>query len=68
MVERFHDYLERSFLPGRTFSGPDDFNTQLQDWLADHEHPAAARVGLRPERSDRRRQAGDARVCRRSRR
>jgi hypothetical protein len=33
-VERFHDYLERSFLPGRTFTGPGDFNTQLQDWLA----------------------------------
>jgi len=33
IIERAHDYLERSFLPGRTFSGPDDFNTQLQDWL-----------------------------------
>lgn len=34
IIERAHDHLERSFLPGRTFSGPDDFNTQLQDWLA----------------------------------
>ena len=34
IIERAHDYLERSFLPGRTFSGPDDFNSQLQDWLA----------------------------------
>ena len=34
IIERAHDYLERSFLPGRTFAGPDDFNTQLQDWLA----------------------------------
>jgi transposase len=33
IVERAHDYLERSFLPGRTFTGPDDFNTQLQAWL-----------------------------------
>jgi transposase len=33
IIERAHDYLERSFLPGRTFTGPDDFNTQLQDWL-----------------------------------
>ena len=33
IVERAHDYLERSFLPGRTFTGPDDFNTQLQTWL-----------------------------------
>jgi transposase len=32
-IERLHDYLERSFLPGRTFTGPTDFNTQLQAWL-----------------------------------
>jgi transposase len=34
LVERFHDYLERSFLPGRTFSSPGEFNTQLQAWIA----------------------------------
>jgi transposase len=34
MIERAHDYLERSFLPGRTFTGPADFNTQLAAWLA----------------------------------
>ena len=33
LVERFHDYLERSFLPGRSFTGPEDFNGQLQQWL-----------------------------------
>lgn len=33
LIERCHDYLERSFLPGRTFSSPVDFNTQLQQWL-----------------------------------
>ena len=33
IIERAHDYLERSFLPGRSFAGPDDFNTQLQQWL-----------------------------------
>jgi transposase len=33
MIERFHDYLETSFLPGRTFTGPQDFNTQLTGWL-----------------------------------
>jgi transposase len=32
-IERLHDYLERSFLPGRTFTSPLDFNTQLRDWL-----------------------------------
>jgi transposase len=34
MIERAHDYLERSFLPGRTFDGPADFNAQLAAWLA----------------------------------
>lgn len=33
IIERAHDYLERSFLPGRTFTGPGDFNHQLQQWL-----------------------------------
>ncbi len=34
LVERAHDHLERSFLPGRTFTGPADFNDQLAGWLA----------------------------------
>ncbi len=34
MLERFHDYLERSFLPGRRFTGPEDFNAQLAGFLA----------------------------------
>lgn len=34
LVERAHDYLERSFLPGRRFTGPGDFNAQLAGWLA----------------------------------
>jgi transposase len=33
LVERLHDYLERSFLPGRTFTGPADFNAQITEWL-----------------------------------
>jgi transposase len=33
LLERVHDHLERSFLPGRTFSGPADFNAQLAGWL-----------------------------------
>lgn len=33
LVERFHDYLERSFLPGRTFTSPGDFNAQLSGWV-----------------------------------
>jgi transposase len=34
LIERAHDYLETSFLPGRSFTSPADFNTQLQQWLA----------------------------------
>jgi transposase len=34
IIERAHDYLERSFLPGRTFVSPADFNIQLTEWLA----------------------------------
>jgi transposase len=33
IIERLHDYLERSFLPGRSFCSPLDFNFQLQAWL-----------------------------------
>lgn len=33
LIERAHDYLERSFLPGRVFTSPADFNTQLRAWL-----------------------------------
>jgi transposase len=34
IIERCHDYLERSFLPGRSFTSPEDFNAQLAAWLA----------------------------------
>lgn len=34
MVERNNQYLETSFLPGRVFTSPRDFNTQLGEWLA----------------------------------
>jgi transposase len=34
LVERANGYLETSFLPGRSFSSPADFNAQLGDWLA----------------------------------
>ena len=33
IVERANRYLETSFLPGRVFLSPQDFNTQLQYWL-----------------------------------
>ena len=34
LVERANGYLETSFLPGRSFSSPGDFNVQLGQWLA----------------------------------
>jgi hypothetical protein len=33
IVERANGYLETSFLPGRTFVSPTDFNAQLTEWL-----------------------------------
>jgi len=33
IVERRNGWLEISFLPGRTFTSPADFNTQLAGWL-----------------------------------
>ena len=32
MVERNNRFLETSFLPGRSFGSPADFNTQMTDW------------------------------------
>ncbi|GAA3475817.1 Mu transposase domain-containing protein [Streptomyces yanii] len=32
-IERANGYLETSFLPGRVFTSPVDFNTQLAAWL-----------------------------------
>jgi transposase len=33
LVERANGYLETSFLPGRRFASPQDFNAQLEQWL-----------------------------------
>jgi len=34
IVERRNGWFEKSFMPGRTFSSPADFNDQLSAWLA----------------------------------
>jgi transposase len=34
LIERANGYLETSFLPGRSFTCPADFNAQLAGWLA----------------------------------
>jgi transposase len=46
LVERANGYLETSFLPGRAFSGPADFNAQLESWLG---HRANVRYHRRIE-------------------
>jgi len=55
-----HDYLERSFLPGRVLTGPGDFNTQLQSWLALVNTRTRRALGCAPYGPDRRRPASDA--------
>jgi hypothetical protein len=34
LLERRNGWFETSFMPGRTFQSPADFNTQFGDWLA----------------------------------
>ena len=68
LVERFHDYLERSFLPGREFASPADFNAQLGGWLPKANTRWRAAPGVRAGGPDRRGPGGDDRRCRRWRR
>lgn len=48
LVERANGYLETSFLPGRAFGSPADFNTQLRDWLVLANARQHRRLGCRP--------------------
>jgi transposase len=48
ITERNNGYFETSFLPGREFSGPEDFNTQLSDWLAKANARWSRRIGCAP--------------------
>jgi transposase len=48
LVERFHDYLERSWLPGREFASPADFNAQLGVFLARANTRLHRVLGCRP--------------------
>jgi len=58
LVERLHDYLERSFLPGRRFSCPADFNSQLTEFLSRANARRHRVLGCRPiDRFDADRQA-----------
>ena len=46
-VERANGYLETSFLPGRAFTSPTDFNTQLTSWLVRANARQHRRLGCR---------------------
>lgn len=48
MVERMNGFFETSFLPGRTFTGPADFNTQLTGWLERANARTVRSIGGRP--------------------
>lgn len=48
IVERANGYLETSFLPGRTFTSPADFNTQLATWLPVANARTVRRLSGRP--------------------
>ncbi|RFA11748.1 hypothetical protein B7R22_18000 [Subtercola boreus] len=49
LVERNNGYLETSFLPGRTFVSPTDFNAQLGEWLPRANARLVRSTGRRPE-------------------
>jgi len=48
LVERANGDLQSSFLPGRVFTGPDDFNAQLTAWLQVANRRHHRRIGARP--------------------
>jgi transposase len=48
LVERANGYLETSFLPGRSFGSPADFNNQLTAWLVVANARIHRSLGCRP--------------------
>jgi transposase len=48
LVERANGYLETSFLPGRQFASPADFNDQLDQWLIRANTRTVRATGARP--------------------
>src|SRR3954471_6553527 len=48
LVERANGYLETSFLPGRSFTSPADFNAQLAAWLVRANDRHHRTIGCRP--------------------
>ena len=48
MVERHNGYLGQSFMAGRTFTGPEDFNGRLTEWLETANSRTVRVLGARP--------------------
>jgi transposase len=48
VVERANGYFQTSFLPGRDFTDPADFNAQLADWLPRANQRILRRTGMAP--------------------
>jgi transposase len=48
LVKRANGYLETGFVLGRTFTGPGDFNSQVQGWLKVANRRVHRRIQARP--------------------
>ena len=48
IVERRNGWFETSFMPGRTFGSPDDFNIQFSDWLVKANARVVRTIGATP--------------------
>ena len=48
IVERRNGFFETSFMPGRTFTDPADFNAQFADWLATANTRVVRTIKARP--------------------
>ena len=48
IVERRNGFLETSFMPGRTFTSPADFNAQFTDWLEGANRRVVRTIKARP--------------------
>ncbi|GAB2761356.1 hypothetical protein GCM10027090_34890 [Sinomonas soli] len=48
IVERANRFLETSFLPGRRFQDPEDFNAHLAEWLVRANQRTVRALGARP--------------------
>jgi transposase len=49
IVERANGFLETSFMPGREFDSPGDYNTQLAGWLPRANSRMLRRTGQQPD-------------------